>query len=157
MPEDIGTIMYLILFCSLAPISLLSIGLVMRWFINPTGDLREAAQVDAIWQHRDAWGEELCRRLIAGEIEPTMTPDMVRLAWDEPQSVSQEDDDNETWHYSPSADCVVRFREGQVTEVVGSRQPKQPKLSLRLIWFILGGLLVVIFTIIFAVLGIYHQ
>lgn len=155
MPEDIGSILYLVLFFSLAPFSFLSVIFVIRWFMNPVKELHEAAQVDAIWEQRDVWGEEVCRRLIAAEIEPTMTSEMVRLAWGEPESVTTQDKGHETWHYPSAQERFVDFKDNQVTQVIGSHEQNKPLMGLKVIGAILAGLLLLIFAIIFTILGIY--
>ena len=83
--------------------------------IRQRGETESAERVDRIWQQRDTWGEPLCRQLIEQHVEPEMTPEMVRLAWGEPQAVRQLEPDGEQWLYNDTATDVVSFKAGRVT------------------------------------------
>ncbi|MCB0209934.1 MAG: hypothetical protein KDJ52_11415 [Anaerolineae bacterium] len=115
-----GETVFWILMAVLTPISIGSFAAVVWWMLRPRGEIESAKRVDRIWQQRDIWGEALCRRLIEQHVEPEMTPEMVRLAWGEPQAVRRLETGDEQWLYNDAATDIVSFKSGRVTTAMRS-------------------------------------
>ncbi|MCB0163606.1 MAG: hypothetical protein KDI79_05225 [Anaerolineae bacterium] len=119
-----GEIVFWIFMIVLTPISVGSFLAVMWWMARPRRDTESAERVDHIWQQRDNWGEALCRQLIERQVEPGMTPEMVRLAWGDPQAVRQPEPDVEQWLYDDAppetSTNYVSFKADRVTTAAKS-------------------------------------
>lgn len=114
-----GETVFWIFMIVLTPISVGSFLAVMWWMARPRGEAESAERIDCIWRQRDIWGEAICRQLIDHQVEPGMTPEMVRLAWGDPQSIRQPKPDVEQWLYDDAppetTTNYVSFKAGQVT------------------------------------------
>ena len=117
---ETGATLHLVLMIFLTPISFLAMGLVVWWFFSQQSDATQARNAEDIWDHRDSWGEDTCRRLIDGKIEAGMSPEMVRLAWGSPSSNTVNPDSREQWDYYQGKQKkligTVTFDENRVVE-----------------------------------------
>ena len=149
--------MALVLMLLIAPISIITMLLITRWFINQRGEREQTDRVTEIWSRRQEWGEALCRRIIDRQLEAGMTPDMVRLAWGEPQAIKRPPGQtDEQWLYdidqSGPIHNQVTFQANKVSEWTGSPLRTDRDISPWLVVAILVGLVVVIGVAVFIVL-----
>lgn len=160
MFDNISNAFYMTLFCALAPFSLGTMGLVIWWFIYSDSDQQQASRVDDIWAKRDSWGEAVCRQIIAGTLQPNMTPEMVTLAWGEPERIAQPNPQAEQWVYATSADNqphhYVIFEQGLVTEYVGQgKLHTEGWFNSQNVLIVLGLLTLLIMGLIGLIMGYY--
>ena len=140
---DMGDRIYLILTFITAPVSIIIMGWVTWWFIQQRGEKEDTERVGSIWAKRTEWGEALCRQLINREIAVEMTPEMVRLAWGQPQAIQRPPDtDIENWLYDSdqleTAQQYVTLKNGQVIGWHGQPQPTTQGIDP---WVVIVGLI----------------
>lgn len=125
---DVGETVFWTLMAILTPLSFVSFGLVAWWMVRQRGSDSDTDRIEAIWQKRALWSEDVCRQLIDRKIAAGMGPEMVELAWGKPRMV-QPVTAGEQWSYSDAslgqAGNYVVFKDRQVVEVAG--QPPQPR------------------------------
>ena len=119
-----GEIVFWIFMIVLTPVSVGSFVAVIWWIARPRRETESAERTDHIWEQRDVWGETICRQLLDRQVEPDMTPEMVRLAWGDPQSVRQPEPGVEQWLYDDAppekVTDYVLFKAGRVTTAAKS-------------------------------------
>lgn len=117
-----GETVFIIFMIILTPISVGSFAAVVWWIIRPHRETESAERVDKIWEQRETWGEDICRQLLAHQVEPDMTPEMVRLAWGEPKAIEPTSTGLERWHYhdppSQQPTGYALFKNKRVIEAV---------------------------------------
>jgi len=161
MFNDTGSTVYVILLSALAPFSVGGLIFVIWWFTHSDeGDKQNNDLIQAIWNRRDEWGEDICRQLISKQISPQMTPDMVRLAWPEPEKIEPLTPPREKWHYRPMSKQTtapyIIFENGLVVEIVGNgATTATPEFNMRMVVLLLGFILMMIIGIIFSVIAYY--
>jgi hypothetical protein len=136
-----GATLHLVLMIILTPISFGAYFALVWWFFSHQAENSQAKRIDQIWGHRHTWGEPLCRQLIARQIEPGMTPEMVILAWGHPTAVHPLPDGGEKWEY-PTGQITLHRQQVIATE--GNPPGGEGKMNVwRIIAIVLGVALLV--------------
>jgi hypothetical protein len=145
---ETGATLHIILMIFLTPVSFGAMGLVVWWFFTQQSDNAQAQNVEEIWNHRDKWGEDICRQLIDGTIGLDMSPEMVRLAWGPPSTTRVENDDREQWTYYQRKQKrligSVIFDEKRVVEFSASRLNSSPGKTVWIYIALLFGLSLIV-------------
>ncbi|RME97727.1 MAG: hypothetical protein D6768_19000 [Chloroflexi bacterium] len=142
---DTGETVHIMLLIILAPLSVVTFGLVAWWFYRQKSGAEEDAQrVANIWAQHEAWGDETCRRIINRQLAAGMTPAMVRLAWDDPAEIHPAGNNTEMWSY-PAGGAgqnarSVTFENGKVSGWEGKYVAVAAGLNPYLIVAVLLGL-----------------